>query len=761
MGKKTQKKATEAPVEDASASNNDANHYEFRAEIKKLLDILSKSLYQNKEVFLRELVSNSSDALSKIRFIQLTNKEVEDLPLEIEICFDAKEKTVTVKDTGVGMTKQELIDNLGTIAASGSEAFIKQFKDSTEDKKKDLDIDIIGQFGVGFYSVFMIAQKVKVITKSYVKDEPSHEWESEGTGDFTIASSDRATRGTDVIIYLKEDENEYLNKHRLQTIIQKYSNYIPFPIFVKEEGRKEVDVSTGDEAQATTEGMTEAMEPTESPAESGKEKKEERKPVNELVPLWKRKPGDIKPEEYRKFYQFISKNYDDYFHVIHYTVEGQVIFNSILYVPASVSRDILREDVDYGLRLYTKKILIVEHCKDLIPKWMRFTAGMVDTEDIPLNVSRDTIQNNRVVMKINDLLVKKFIGDITNIAEKEQKKYEKFWKEYGYFVKEGVVTDHQHGESLVKLLRFTTSKTKNAEFRSLDEYIAGMKDEQCEKKEIYYLIGENLNTLRISPHMGYYTKNDIEVIFFTEPVDNFLMMNLHDYKVTTGEGDSKVETIYTFVPIDTSKPGQAKEKKGEKTEEGKEETTPAEPEVPPMTKAFLDYVKTVLGNKILEAKVSDQLYDNPYRLANPAEGMTSSMQRVMRFWTRKMQDKEFEVPRKIMEFNPEHPMVKELITLHESDPENGRLKPVIKQMFENCLLAEGDLPDPAAMVPRLNQLLEMLVLRSDDVKNPADDLEQPPEQDDESLDSDDLQDEPDDAQDKSGAGPGPEEPAQD
>src|SRR5271157_3423 len=747
MGKKSQKKAAAPPSEESTTTKEDSIHYEFRAEIKKLLGILSKSLYQNKEVFLRELISNSSDALSKMRFIQLTDKDAEDLPLEIEVAFDAKEKTVIIRDTGVGMTKQELIDNLGTIAASGSETFLKQLKDATEDKKKDLDIDIIGQFGVGFYSVFMVAQKVKVITRSYVKDEPAHEWESDGTGEFTIVDSDRPTRGTDIFVYLKDDEAEFLNKMRFPNLIQKYSNYIPFPIYVKEEGRKEVDVSTEEEpkeaAESTTgESVTEAEEgEAGTQPEQEKEKKEERKPVNELVPLWKRKPADITTEEYKKFYQFISKNYDEYFHVIHYNVEGQVIFNSILYVPATVSRDILREDVDYGLRLYTKKILIVEHCKDLIPKWMRFTAGMVDTEDIPLNVSRDTIQNNRVVIKINDLLVKKFVSEISTIAEKEQQKYDKFWKEYGYFVKEGVVTDHQHGETLVKLLRFTTSKTRNNELRSLDEYIEGMTGDLREKKEIYYLIGENLNTLRISPHMGHYTKNDIEVIFFTEPVDNFLMMNIHEYKVTTGEGDSKVEMTYTFVPIDTTKHGQAKDKKGGKqTEESTEESTSAEPEVPESTKAFLDYVKTVLGNKILEAKVSDQLYDNPYRLANPAEGMTSSMQRVMRYWTRKMQDKEFEVPRKILEFNPDHPMIQELIHLHESDPENGRLKPVIKQMFENCLLAEGDLPDPAAMVPRLNQLLEMVVLRRDDVKNPADDLEQPPENDEESLDSDDFMD---------------------
>nr|MDO8087242.1 molecular chaperone HtpG [Candidatus Sigynarchaeum springense] len=705
--------------------------HEFKAEIKKLLGILSKSLYQHQEIFLRELISNSSDALSKMRFIQLQDKEVEELPLEIEVSFNSKEKTLIVRDTGVGMTKQELVDNLGTIASSDSERFIKTLKDATENKDKIADMDIIGQFGVGFYSVFMVAKSVKVLSKSYKKDEPAHAWVSEGSGEFTVMPAEKATRGTEVTVFLRdEDADDYLSSYKLEQIVKKYSNYIPFPIFVKDEAKKEVDMSLEEEKKEGEKKESETKEGEVKPSEEKKEeKKEERKPVNELVPIWKRKSQEIKPEEYKKFYQFIAKRYDEYAHVIHYNVEGQVIFNSIIYVPESVSRDVLREDLDYGLALYTKKVLIIPRCKDLVPKWMRFVPGVVDTEDIPLNVSRDTIQNNRVVMKINDLIVKKFISELSSIAEKDVPKYKTLWKEYGYFIKEGVVTDHSHKDLLVKLLRFPTSKTRDDELKGLDDYIKDMPNTQKAKKEIYYLIGETLPTMKLSPHMGRFNKEGTEVIFFNEPVDNFLMMNLHEYKVTTGEGDAKKEESYHFVPIDTTEADlthehdDSKEKEeGEKKED--KEADKKEPELPPATKKFLERVKAVLGDKILDAKVSDKLYDSPYRLANPAGGMTSSMQRVMRYWTRKMQDKEFEVPRKVLEFNKDHPMVQELIDLCEKDPNNGRIKPVLLQVLDTCLLAEGDLPDPASMVPRMNQLLEMLVRRRDDVKNPAEDLPQ-------------------------------------
>ncbi len=681
-----------------------SDKYEFKAEIKKLLQIISKSLYQHKEIFLRELISNASDALQKMHYIALSNKDIEnpDLPLEINLTINPQEKTITVSDSGLGMTKQELIDNLGTIASSGTEKFLQTIKDSQE-KKEKVDLDVIGMFGVGFYSAFMVAEKIKVVSKSYIKGEITHQWESEGTGEFTVVPADRPNRGTDVIIYIKSDESEYLSQYRVEGIVKKYSNFISYPIYVTELKKEEKPTDKAKEKEETKK----------------EEKPPERKPINELTPIWKKKANEIKEEEYKNFYHFISSHYDNYSYVVNYSVDGQVIFNSIFFIPEEQSKDLMHPDVDYGLTLYNKKVMIGSF-KELIPQWMRFIKGVVDSEDIPLNISRDTIQNNRVIMKINDLIAKKLITELTTLAEKDLPKFKQIWNEFGIFLKEGIVTDRSHQDKLMKLLYFHSSKTKNEELRSFDDYVKDMKKDQ---KDIYYLIGENLSTLKISPHLGYYNKNDLEVVFFTDPLDNFLMMNIHEYKVTIGEGDKAEVKTYPFKPIDVTEESK-KPTTAEKEKEKKEETEKAKEEIPADTKKFLEFVKIVLGEKIIDATVSKRLYDNAYRLANPADGMTSSMQRVMRYWTHTKGDKEFQIPKKILEFNPDHPMVQELIKLYNKDPNNGKLKPVVRQMFENCLVIEGDLPDPSTMIPRVNQILEMLLTGRDDVKNPIEEQEE-------------------------------------
>ncbi len=693
-----------------------SDKYEFKAEIKKLLQILSKSLYQHKEIFLRELISNAYDALKRMHFISLQNKDIEnpDLPLEINITINSNEKTITVSDSGLGMTKQELIDNLGTIASSGTEKFLQHIKES-QDQKEKIDLDVIGQFGVGFYSTFMVAEKVKVISKSYIKGELAHQWESEGTGEFTIVPADRPNRGTDVIIYLKADESEYAMQYRVESIVKKYSNFISYPIFVTELKTEEKHVDK--------EKKKDKAKKEEKPAE--------RKPINQLIPLWKKKANEIKEEEYGNFYHSITERYDNYSHVINYAVDGQVIFSSIYFIPEEQSKDLMHPDVEYGLTLYNKNVMIMQNCKELIPQWMRFVKGIVDSEDIPLNISRDTIQNNRVIMKINDLISKKLISELTTLAEKDPLKFKQIWNHFGIFLKEGIVTDPHHQDNLLKLVRFHSSKTKNAEVRSFDDYVKDMKKDQ---KEIYYLIGENLSTLKISAHLGYYNKNDLEVVFFTDALDNFLMMNVHEYKISVGEGEKAETKSYPFKPIDVSEESK-KAPTTDKEKEIKEESEKSKEEIPAETKKFLDHVKTILGDKIIDVTVSTRLYDNAYRLANPADGMTSSMQRVMRYWTQTKGDKEFQIPKKILEFNANHPMIKELIALFNRDPNNNKIKPVVVQMFENCLVLEGDFPEPSTMVPRINQLLEMLLTGKDDVKNPIETQEEPKKEIEPSSDS--------------------------
>ncbi|MFO8018053.1 MAG: molecular chaperone HtpG [Promethearchaeia archaeon] len=673
--------------------------YDFQAEIKKLLNILSKSLYKHKEIFLRELISNAVDALKKIKFILLTNRDIEDPDeeLRIEIYFNPDKKTFLVRDYGVGMTKKELINDLGTIASSGTEKFINKLKEMQEKEEEKVDLDIIGQFGIGFYSVFMVADNVKVRTKSYVKEEDAYEWESDGTGKFDVKKITKEKRGTDVILYLNEEETEYLNDFRIERIIKKYSNFVPFPIYVYEL----------EEGETPERGKIKKEEEPEGEKEEDKEEEkgegeEEKEPVNKTRPLWKKKKDDVTEEEYEDFYHFISKKYDDYLHVINYQVSGRIRFRSILYIPGSASEDMLQPETRYGLSLYSKNVMIMEKCEELIPKWMRFVKGVLESDDIPLNISRETIQANRLIMKMSNLVVKKFIRELNRLAEEETDKYMEIWDKFGHFIKEGIITDTARKDKLKDLLRVKTSKTEEGELIGLREYVERMKEDQ---EEIFYLIGEDLDTLKMSPHLGYYEKNDLEVILFDESVDNFLMMNMNDYKLEVGEGEEKETEYLQFSPIDVAET----EEEGEEEEGKEQEEEEKRKELPDKVSDFLDYVEDILEDKIVKAGTSKRLYGNPCRLANPAGGPTSSQQRAMRYWTQAQTGQKFSIPRKILEFNPKHPMVKKLIDLYARDEDNKIIKPVVIQLFENCLLSEGDLPNPSSMVPRINELIEFLV----------------------------------------------------
>ncbi|MHA1871199.1 MAG: molecular chaperone HtpG [Promethearchaeota archaeon] len=552
-------------------SSTTESKHEFKAEIKKLLRILSKSLYQNKEIFLRELISNSVDALKKIYFISLEKKEdIEepDLEYKIEITSNKRDQVLIVSDTGIGMTKEELIENLGTIAGSGTEKFLKYLKEK-EEKNEKVDLDIIGQFGVGFYSVFMVVKKVEVITKSYKKGAKAYKWESEGTGEFTITETEKEHRGTDIYLYLNDNDLEYLEEHRIEEIVKKYSNFVPYPIYLNvieevEEKKEEEEKKEGEEK----EGEEEKKEGEEKEGEEKKrekEEKEERKPINETEPLWKKTSSQITEEDYKDFYHYIANRYDDYFHVINYGVDGRVQFKSILYIPGGSSTELFNPELEYGLTVYSKNVLIVQQSKELIPQWLRFIKGVVDSDDIPLNISRETFQNNRVIMKIRELLVKKIIKEIQKIADEDKEKYKKFWKEFGTFIKEGIITDNQYRDDLLKLWRFRTTKTKDDEYIGLDEYIDRMQEGQ---EEIYYLIGESLKTLRLSPHLDYYREKNYEVILLDEAIDNFLMMNVYNYPKEVGEGDKKEKKYYNFKPVDVT---EEEEKKNKEKEEGKEE----------------------------------------------------------------------------------------------------------------------------------------------------------------------------------------------
>ena len=671
--------------------------YEFKAEIKKLLDILSKSLYQNSEIFLRELISNSVDALEKVHFISLQNKDIKDYDLEkkIEIYFNKETKTITVSDTGIGMTKDELVKNLGTIAGSGTEQFIKALKNGQDGDKK-IDLDLIGQFGVGFYSVFMVADRVEVYSSSYLKNEPSYLWSSDGSGEFTVKAAEKATRGTDIVLYLKSDlDADFLNQYELEKIIKKYSNYVPYPIYVIEEKTEKEEEKKEDEEK-----------------KEGEEKKPEPpKPVNKIEPIWKKK-GEIKPEDYKEFYNYISKRYDDYLDVINYPVDGTVQFNSILFIPSTQSREMFEQEADYGLTLYCKNVMIMQNCKEIVPQWLRFIKGVLESEDIPLNISRETIQSNRLIRKMSELLVTKIMKRLEEMAEKEPEKYDKFWNEFGIFIKEGILSDRKYKDQLMKLLRFRTTKS-NDKFIGLEDYLKNKKEDQ---KEIYYLVGDNYQAMKFSPHLSQYKSKDLEVILFSEPIDNFLMMNIMDYTRKEKQGDSAEEkdVSYRFKPVDTTEEEEIeKEKEEDKKEEekdkDKESKEKKDQEFPEPINSFIKGAKKMLGGRVMDVKGSKKLYDNICRLASPAMGMSSTMQRAMRYWSMQKLGQTFEIPRKILEFNVEHLVVKTLAEIYQKNPKDGRIRPIVNQLFENCLLAEGDLPEPALMVPRMNKIIEILM----------------------------------------------------
>ncbi|TXT61084.1 MAG: Chaperone protein [Promethearchaeota archaeon] len=672
--------------------------YEFQAEIRKLLNILSKSLYQHKEIFLRELISNAVDASKKLDFILLTNRDIRDADeeLRIEIYFNEEEKTLTIRDYGVGMTKNQLINDLGTIAGSGTEKFLKKLEEADQKESKKLDLDIIGQFGIGFYSVFMVAESVKVRTRHYSKDEDAYEWTSEGTGKFNITETDKEKRGTDIILYLNEEDTEYLNDYRIKEIINKYSKFVPYPIYIFEL----------EEGEIPERGKIKEEEPEEAEKEEKVEEKEEKgpKPINKTTPLWKKSKSEITEEEYKDFYHYISNRYDDYHHVINYKVDGRVRFRSILFIPSSPTQDMLQQDADYGLSLYSKSVLIMKYAKELIPQWMRFVKGVLESEDIPLNISRETIQANREIMKMSNLIVKKFLRELSDLAEKDNEKYMEFWENFGQFIKEGIVTDVARKEKLKKLLRFKTSKAEDDELIGLEDYVKRMKEDQ---EEIYYLVGEDLNTMESSPHLGYYKEKELEVILFDETIDNFLMMNMNHYEIKgkKEEGEEEGSKFLRFSAIDVAEPEKEKEEEGE--EEKKEEKE----ELPEEIQKFLEYIESILDEKIIKATVSKRLYGNPCRLANPAEGPSSSAQRAMRYWTQVQAGKEFNIPKKIFEINPEHPTMKKLIKFHKEKEDEETVKSIIIQLFENSLLAEGDLPNPSSMVPRINQIIEDLLTK--------------------------------------------------
>ena len=605
---------------------------EFQAEVKQLLDIVINSLYTDREIFLRELISNAADALEKFRYENLTNKNVSDpdLPLEISIELDEKEHLLTISDTGIGMTGEELIENLGTIAHSGSKAYIKALADN--DKK---DFNLIGQFGVGFYAAFMVAKKVRVLTRSYNPKAEAYEWSSDGSGSYDISSATGIERGTKIILELKEDAYNFTEPETVKRIIKQYSSFVAFPILI------------------------------------GGEK------VNTVEAIWTKNKNEINDEEYTEFYKFIGNAYDDPFYRLHFTADAPLTINAILFVPKSNLEQAGFGNMEPGVNLYCRKVLIQQHSDGILPEWLRFVKGVVDSEEIPLNISRETMQDSALMAKLRKVLTGRFLKFLAEQAKSDPEKYAEFFKEFSRFLKEGATSDITHRKDIVKLLRFASSKTEDGKFISLDEYVARMKEGQ---KYIYYINGPSREFIEAGPYLEMFKARDIEVIYTHEPVDDFIMTHVGEFegKKLVSADQSELELPEAEADVQTGEGGLDSE----------------------TIESLSVWLKQALGDKVSEVRESKRLVESPAVLLNMDEFMTSSMQRVMQ----SMHKDYIHMGKKALEINPKHELIKRLAALREKDDEFAKL--AAEQIYDNALVSSGLFVDPRMMVSRMYQILE-------------------------------------------------------
>ena len=549
----------------------------FQTEVNQLLDLMIHSLYSNKEIFLRELVSNASDALDKLQYLTLTDEKLKTLDFQpkIEISFDAEKNTLTISDNGIGMNEQDLIENLGTIAKSGTKNFLSKL---SGDKKKDSAL--IGQFGVGFYAAFMVASKIIVTTKK-AGESQAYAWISDGSGEFEIEKCEKEGQGSEIKLYLKEDEKEFTSRWRIEEIIKKYSDHIPFPIFLHYTETK-----------------------SEGEGDSKKEIKEEKcDQINKASALWRVAKKDLKDEEYKEFYKSLSYDSNEPLAWIHTKVEGSLEYTTLFYIPQTAPFDLYRVDYKSGVKLYVKRVFITDDDKELLPPYLRFVRGIIDSEDLPLNVSREILQQNRILATIKSASTKKIISEIESL-QKDEEKYTKFYKEFGRCLKEGVYSDFENKEKLLELLRFQSNKSEGKEI-SFKAYKERMKEGQ---KAIYYLQGEDLELLKNSPLLESYQKQDIEVLFFAEEIDGFVMPMVNEFDKTPLRSITSKEALEDLGTQEVDKETQEK------------------------YKTILEEFKKVLGDEVKEVRLSNRLVDAPSCVVADPDDPSAAMMKMMKQW---------------------------------------------------------------------------------------------------------------------------------
>merc|ERR1711970_925929 len=703
-----------------------AEKFEFQAEVTRLMDIIINSLYSNKEIFLREIISNASDALDKIRFLSVTDKDAlgdgDSAKLQIKISPDKEKDSVSITDRGVGMTKADLIANLGTIAKSGTSSFLEKLKDGG-------DVNLIGQFGVGFYSVYLVADKVTVTTKH--NDDKQYIWESTADSSFTIKEDPEGNtlgRGTELTLHLKDDCKEFTEPDKIKDLVKKYSEFISFPIYLKETKTVEKEVPIEEEEEKKEEGEKEGED------KDGEEKKEgddlevkdgdetdkpKTKKVNEEVvewtqvnsetAIWTRSPRDVEDDEYNRFYKTISNDTESPLTKMHFSAEGEIEFKSILFIPSKAPYDLLEGKAkSNAIKLYVRRVFITDEFEDLMPRWLSFIKGVVDSEDLPLNVSREMLQTSKVLRVIKKKLVTKALEMIRKMAEKKKKKdkdakedtkedkeanpaseaedneeYLKFWKEFAKAIKLGLYEDSSNRTKLAKLLRFQTSKTGD-NFTSLEKYMGRMKKGQ---KNIYYISGENKEQVEKSPFLERLRKKDLEVLYYVDPIDEYAMPQLTEFKGFQFMGANKEN-----LKLDDD---DTEEKKMKKMTE--------------MHKKLTDWMKETLGTKVEKAVVSNRLLETPAIIVSSQYGWSTNMERIMKAQTMGNNDKaNAMVSQKTFEINPAHPIIRELKSRVEADSKDQEAKDIASTLFDVALIGSGLTPaDTHDFASRLQVLMRL------------------------------------------------------
>jgi len=624
----------------------ETNTYEFQAETKKLLDIVINSLYTERDVFVRELISNSADALEKMRHESITETDVFDghLPLEISIDLDSEKKIFTITDTGIGMTRDELEHNLGTIAHSGSNTFLS---DLAEAAKKD--VSLIGQFGVGFYAAFMAGHTVRVQTRSWDKSE-GHEWVSDGSGTFTISEMEGLRRGTKIIVELKDDASEYAEKFKVDSIIKQYSSFVSFP--VKLDGEV----------------------------------------VNTVKAIWTRNKNEITAEEYNEFYKFVGNAATDPMYQLHFSADAPLAINALLFVPTENFEVFGFGRVDPGVSLYCQRILIDQHSENILPEWLRFLKGVVDSEDLPLNISRQALQDNALVAKLRKVITKRFLKYLNEEAKNDPEKYEKFWSTFGIYLKEGVTSDYEYQKEIGKLLRFESSKSDAGKSISLADYILRMNPDQ---EEIYYINGPNRTAIEAGPYVEMFTKKDIEIIYTMEPIDDFVLNHLGEF-----EGKKLVSADRADLSI-------VKDDDVEKDDAGDDDAKKlAGDEATQLT----EWMKKVLEKTVADVIVSKRLVDSPAMIVNPDGYMSSSMERILA--ANRKEKGVVDMPgmggsKKNLEINMKNPLIVQLAQLQKKDEKFAT--EVALQIHDNAMIQAGLLVDQLEMVERNYKILSRVV----------------------------------------------------